>query len=149
MRLPCRPHPLPVALQRNASDVLEVGYIADAKEKEECKASREKQTWGLHQFCCSATFLFNASFSWFCFSFCFVLFRLCFGCLCFAGQVHIPPPKLPGGKDGDDLVPITDLEQWAQLAFKGTKRLNPMQSKASQQRRSRLAVVKASSPDAQ
>lgn len=44
-------------------------------------------------------------------------------------QVHIPPPKLNRGKDGEGLVPITDLEAWAQLAFKGTKRLNPMQSK--------------------
>ncbi|CAN0236181.1 unnamed protein product, partial [Laminaria digitata] len=58
-------------------------------------------------------------------------------------QVHIPPPKLAGRKDGEDLVPITDLEQWAQLAFKGTKRLNPMQSKASQPRGSRLAVYHA------
>lgn len=46
-------------------------------------------------------------------------------------QVHIPPPKLNRNKDGEGLVPITDLEPWAQMAFKGTKRLNPMQSKAS------------------
>ncbi|CAM9807850.1 unnamed protein product, partial [Scytosiphon promiscuus] len=43
-------------------------------------------------------------------------------------QVHIPPPKLKRDQD-QQLVPITDLEPWAQLAFKGTKRLNPMQSK--------------------
>ncbi|CAM9979009.1 unnamed protein product, partial [Ectocarpus fasciculatus] len=46
-------------------------------------------------------------------------------------QVHVPPPKLNRNKDGEGLVPITDLEPWAQVAFKGTKRLNPMQSKAS------------------
>lgn len=50
--------------------------------------------------------------------------------MCVPGaQVHIPPPKLNRDKDGEGLVPITDLEAWAQLAFKGTKRLNPMQSK--------------------
>lgn len=45
-------------------------------------------------------------------------------------QVHIPAPKKPDAKGNADLVPITELEPWAQLAFKGTKRLNPMQSKA-------------------
>lgn len=44
-------------------------------------------------------------------------------------KVHIPPPKLNRGNGDEGLVPITDLEPWAQLAFKGTKRLNPMQSK--------------------
>ncbi|CAM9532103.1 unnamed protein product, partial [Discosporangium mesarthrocarpum] len=43
--------------------------------------------------------------------------------------VYIPAPKAPKRSDGGDLVPITELEGWAQLAFKGTKRFNPMQSK--------------------
>lgn len=46
-----------------------------------------------------------------------------------SAKVHIPPPKLNRGSGDEGLVPITDLEPWAQLAFKGTKRLNPMQSK--------------------
>ena len=45
-------------------------------------------------------------------------------------QVYIPAPKKPQtGDNGEGLVPIADLEPWARLAFKGTKRLNPMQSK--------------------
>ncbi|CAM9508719.1 unnamed protein product, partial [Hapterophycus canaliculatus] len=46
-------------------------------------------------------------------------------------QIHVPPPKLKRDQD-QQLVPITELEPWAQLAFKGTKRLNPMQSKVYQ-----------------
>jgi hypothetical protein len=45
-------------------------------------------------------------------------------------EVFIPAPKRPTFDHlKDELIPIESLEPWAQEAFKGTKRLNPIQSK--------------------
>ena len=43
-------------------------------------------------------------------------------------EIHVPPPKSKEIKAGD-LVPITDLPEWARPAFKGAQNLNRVQSK--------------------
>jgi hypothetical protein len=44
-------------------------------------------------------------------------------------EVYIPPPKMSGPGAGERLVDVASaLEDWAQLAFKGIKRLNRIQS---------------------
>ena len=43
-------------------------------------------------------------------------------------EVYVPP-VIPPPVEPTDLVPITDLDEFAQLAFRGTQRLNRIQSK--------------------
>jgi len=44
-------------------------------------------------------------------------------------EVHVPPPKKADPLPASQLVDISELEPWAQLAFQGIKRLNRIQSK--------------------
>lgn len=44
-------------------------------------------------------------------------------------EIHVPPPKSSPLASNEKLINISEMESWAQKAFKGAKSLNRIQSK--------------------
>jgi len=44
-------------------------------------------------------------------------------------EIHVPPPKTSALAPNEKSIAITDMESWAQKAFKGAKSLNRIQSR--------------------